>query len=109
MGKVKYSPKALEDLHRIKSHITENFGDEVAKKVLTKITTNVRRLEKFSASGIMLAGVIDVPTDYLYLFIEKDYVFYRIDGEAVHIVRVLNEQQDYMQILFGISSISEDK
>lgn len=109
MGKVEYSPKSLEDLHRVKKYIVENYGDEVGKKVLLKITTNIRQLEKFPASGVVLAGIVDVPTDYLYLFIAKNYIFYRIEGEAVLIIRVLNEQQDYVQILFGISSSSENE
>ncbi|MCO5385660.1 type II toxin-antitoxin system RelE/ParE family toxin [Desulfosporosinus sp.] len=29
MGKVEYSPKALEDLQRIKAYIIENFGVDV--------------------------------------------------------------------------------
>jgi len=36
MGKVEYSPKALEDLQRIKTYIIENFGVDVAQKALGK-------------------------------------------------------------------------
>lgn len=35
---------ALEDLKDIKRYITENQGEYVAKKILKKIITNVRKL-----------------------------------------------------------------
>ena len=108
MGKVEYSPKALEDLQRIKAYIIENFGVDTAKKVLGKITASVRRLETYPVLGVALGRMIDVPTDYLYILIEKNYVFYRIEGNIVKIVRVLNERQDFMQILFGIHTSSEE-
>ena len=34
--------------------------------------------------------------------------FYRIEGDTVRVIRILNEKQDFFQILFGISSISEE-
>ena len=103
MGKVEYSPKALEDLQRIKAYIVENFGIDVAQKVIGKITANVRRLEEYPLLGGALGSNIGVPTDYMYIFVEKNYIFYRIqEGNIVQIVRVLNERQDFMQILFVI-------
>lgn len=53
-------------------------------------------------------GVYDVPTEYRYLFSEKNYVFYHLEFDKVRIVRVLNEQQDFMQQLFGIGSDSDE-
>jgi len=40
MGKVEYSPKALEDLHKIRAYI-ENFGVDTAQEAHGKITANV--------------------------------------------------------------------
>lgn len=108
MGKVEYSPKALEDLQRIKAYIIENFGVDAAQKALGKITASVRRLEKYPVLGVALGRMIDVPTDYMYIFIERNYVFYRIEGNKVQIVRVLNERKDFMQILFGIHTCFEE-
>ncbi|MFZ7103748.1 MAG: type II toxin-antitoxin system RelE/ParE family toxin [Peptococcaceae bacterium] len=108
MGKVEYSPKALEDLQRIKAYIIENFGVDAAQKALGKITTSVRRLEEYPVLGVALGRMIGIPTDYLYIFIERNYVFYRIEGNIVKIVRVLNERQDFMRILFEIHTSSEE-
>ncbi|MCC3357770.1 type II toxin-antitoxin system RelE/ParE family toxin [Bacillus sp. REN16] len=108
MLKVKYSPAALEDLQQIRDYILDNWGESVATKVLKKITSDIRRLEQYPLSGVDLGKIIDVPTEYRYLFSEKNYVFFRIELDIIRIVRVLNERQNYMQQLFGISSESKD-
>ncbi|WP_028307583.1 type II toxin-antitoxin system RelE/ParE family toxin [Desulfitibacter alkalitolerans] len=110
MRKVEYSPKALEDLQRIKAYIIGNFGVDPAQKALGKITTSVRRLEEYPVLGVSLGRMIDISTDYMYFFIEKNYVFYRIEGDIVKIIRVLNERQDFMRILFEVhTSLEEDE
>ncbi|SCX93289.1 type II toxin-antitoxin system RelE/ParE family toxin [Alkaliphilus peptidifermentans] len=110
MWKVDYSPKALEDLQSIKAYVIENFGVDTAHKALGKITASVRRLEEYPLLGMSLGKMIDVSTDYMHIFIEMYYVFYRIEGNIVKIVRVLNERQDFMKILFEIhTSFEEDE
>ena len=52
--------------------------------------------------------MIDYPTDYHYLVVKPNYIFYRIENDTVRIIRILNEKQDLLQILFGISSISDE-
>lgn len=54
-----------------------------------------------------MEDLIKYPTDYHYLIVKPNYVFYRVEGETVRIIRVLNERQDFLQILFGFSSVSE--
>jgi plasmid stabilization system protein ParE len=101
MVKISYSPEALKDLKNIKENVINEFGDIVAKKVITEITTNIRRLEVFPLSGVNLSKNIDVTTDYYYIFTLKNYVFYRIEQDFIYVVRILNEKQEYMQQLFG--------
>ncbi|WP_088187807.1 type II toxin-antitoxin system RelE/ParE family toxin [Desulfosporosinus sp. FKA] len=108
MEKVEFSPKALEDLQKIKTYIIESFGVDTAQKALAKIIGSVRRLEEYPALGVDLGKMIDFPTEYMYIFIERNYVFYRIEDNRVLIVRILNERQDFMQILFGIHTSCED-
>jgi toxin ParE1/3/4 len=107
MTKVEYSPKALEDLQYINDYIIANWGQNIAQRMLKKITANIRRLEQYPVSGVELGKLIDVQTDYRYIFLEQNYVFYRIEYDKVQIVRVLNEQQDYMKQLFGMGSDSD--
>lgn len=104
MAKILYSPQALEDLQNIKSNILSEFRESVAQKVIKKIINSVSRLEEFPLSGVNLANNIDVPTDYYYLFTQKNYVFYRLHVNRVYVVRVLNQKQEYMQQLFTITA-----
>ncbi|GFZ30140.1 hypothetical protein CSC2_06660 [Clostridium zeae] len=106
MYKLAYSPKSLEDLQSVKDIISERHGQDTATLTIKKMINTIRRLEQFPYSGRELSRISEVQTSYLYLFTEKNYVFYRIDGDTVRIVRILNERQDFMQILFGISTVS---
>ena len=108
MPKLIYTPKAKEDLQGIKAYITANFGADKARMAMKKITTTIRQLELFPEEGPSLQNLIECLTDYRYLFICPNYVFFRIENDTIRIIRVLNENQDFMQILFGISSISEE-
>ena len=110
MMKVKYSPRALEDLQKIRASIVEKFDSEkLAEKTLRKIMASIEVLEVFPYKGVELKSIIDVDTDYRYIFGQKNYVFYRIADEKVLIIRVLNEKQDYMRILWGISEVEDDE
>ena len=102
MPKLEYSPMALNDMQHLRDYILANWGENVANRILKKMTSDIRRLEEHSLSGVDLGKIIDVPTDYRYLITEKNYVFYHLEVEKVRVVRVLNEQQDYMMQLFGV-------
>ena len=108
MAKVEYSPAALVDLQRIRDYILANWGETVVQRIMKKITSDIRSLEQYAILGVGLGNIVDVPTEYRYLFSEKNYVFYHLEFDKVRIVRVLNEQQDFMQQLFGISSDSDE-
>lgn len=103
-----YTPKAKNDLLQIRESIIEKFDDEdLAKKILRKITETVRQLITFPYLGQELSETTGFHTEYRSLFCEKNYVFYRIEGNRVCIIRILNEKQDYTRILFGISETKE--
>ena len=92
----------------MKNYLAQQFGIDKAKKGVKGITSTVRQLEHFPEEGPRLGELIDYPTDYRYLVVKPNYVFYRIEGDTVRIIRILSERQDFLQILFGISSISEE-
>ena len=100
MFKIEYSPMALEDLQQIRDYISAQWGEDAATRVLRKITADIRKLEEFHKSGVDLGKVIDVPIKYRYILSEKNYMFYFLEPESVRIIRVLNEQQDFIKHLF---------
>lgn len=108
MRKIMYAPKALEDLLGIKTYISANFGRDKAKDCVRELTEKVRQLERFPEEGQRLEELLDYPTVFYYLVVKPNYIFYRIEEDVVRIVRILNEKQDFLQILFGISSVSEE-
>lgn len=108
MLKIEYSPQALDDLQHLRAYVSTNWGDNVSKKILTKVTSDIRRLELYPMSGVNLGKKIDISTDYHYLFSEKNYVFYRIETDRILIIRVISEKQDYLHQLFDIGSDSND-
>lgn len=107
MPKLKYAPKALEDLQKIKRYVTDQFGEERAKVCLRDILSTIKQLEMFHDEGLDLGNTIEYPTDCRYLVVKPDYVFYRMENEIVKIVRVLNEKQDFMQILLGSAAFQK--
>lgn len=108
MPKLIYAPKALNDLQGIKTYIARQFGEEKAKTCVRKIISTARQLELFPGEGSSLEDLIKYPTDYHYLVVKPNYIFYRVEVDTVRVIRILNEKQDFLQILFGISSISEE-
>lgn len=99
---LRYAPKAKEDLQNIKTDIISKFvSEEIAEKVLRKLTEKARDLTVFPYMGSELVKTTGVLTDYRSLFCMHNYIFYRIEENRICVIRVLNEKQDYMNILFG--------
>ncbi len=108
MMELKYTPKAKEDLQNVKYSVLDHCGsEEIAVKVLREITKTVRNLAVFPYMGTGLVKITGVLTDYRSLFCRHNYIFYRIEGNCILIIRILNEKQDYMRNLFGIKETEE--
>lgn len=108
MPKLIYAPKALDDLQGIKAYAARQFGEGKAKSCTREITSTVKQLGLFPGEGSRLEELIGYPTDYHYLVVKPNYIFYRFEGDTVRVIRILNEKQDFLQLLFGISSTSEE-
>ena len=101
MYKVQISPLAKEDLIKIKVYLEEEFDVEIASEKIRQLLDSIRKFEMFPLLGRPLMNVIDIPTDYMYFVVEKNYVFYRLEKETVKIIRIIDTRQDYINILFG--------
>ncbi len=100
MYTVEISPTAQEDLLRTKKYVEEEFGAERAKSVIAAVVTSLSKFQEFPLLGRPLSNIIDVPTDYMYFVIEKNYVFYRLEEGTVKVIRILSTRRDFMSILF---------
>lgn len=83
-------------MRNIKRDVTLNFGADVAKRVVTNMTKTLRRLQEFEQSGISVEKTIGVPCDYLMVYTEHNYAFYRITEESIYIVDIFHEREDEM-------------
>ena len=63
--------------------MTDQFGEERAKVCLRDILSTIKQLEMLPDEGLDLGNIIEYPTDYRYLVVKPNYVFYRIENEIV--------------------------
>lgn len=75
---------------------------------MKRIGKGIRTLEIAENAGIDLYKKYGIICDYRVLIVDRNYVIYRIDEEFVRIIRVVNERQNFIQVLFGIETPSGD-
>ena len=108
MNKLEYSALVKKKMKALKKWLTEHFGEDTAKKVLTGIMDDADILIKYEKSGTNIAEMYDIDTDYWYLFTHQHYLIYRIEKGKVTIVQMFNEREDFMMKLFGISGRTQE-
>lgn len=72
------------------------------------MTSTVRRLEQFSDSGIRIAEMYEIDTDYYYVFVNHNYFIYRIEPDRVIIANMFHEKEDFMMKMFGLSGRTQE-
>ena len=108
MKKLVYSPDYKAKSKDLKKYLDLHFGENVRKKTLRKIADRLHLLQKYEDMGVAVRAVFGVETDYCFVFVAHQYVFYRIDAERIYIINMYNEREDFMQQLFGIQTISQE-
>ena len=64
----------------------------------------IRQLSEFPALGAPLSSVIHMEVSYRFLVCGHYTAFYKVDDGQVHIIRILYNRRNFMQILFGKDS-----
>lgn len=108
MKKIKYSPDAADKIREINQGISEQYGTENAKKIVKGIIDAINDLSIFEMKGPALSDLFGIDTDYRYLYVKKNYIFYRIDDECIRIINIYNEKEDFIWKLFGIETTSQE-
>lgn len=106
--KIKYTPDAADKLRELKKAITQSYGADKAIEIVKKITDAIRELGTNEKKGPAVSQMFDVDTDYRFLFISHNYVFYRIEDECIRIVNFYHEREDFMWKLFGIETVQQE-
>ncbi len=108
MKKIKYTPDAADKLREIKRAISQEYGTDVAKKIVESITGAIRGLRNYEDKGPEVSKMFNVVTDYRYLFVSKNYVFYRIEDKCIRIINLYHEKEDFMWQLFGVNTTPKE-
>lgn len=108
MKKIIYTPDASDKLRTINRGILLEYGSKKAKEIVGGITSTIRRLEDNEQMGSSVARMFGIETDYRYIYTLKNYVFYRIERECIKIINIYNEKEDFMRLLFGIETVTDE-
>ena len=108
MKKIKYTPDAADKLRGIKGAITAKYGIKKAKEIVGEITQAIRGLAINEKKGPSVDAMLGVPSDYRYIFVSKNYIFYDIEGDFIRVINIYNEKEDFMWLLFGVDTTSQE-
>ena len=100
-----YSPDALSDVDGIKEYISEVLHNPVsAQRMVEMIVREADRLAVSPEIGPRVSARFGINTEYRFLVVEKYLVIYLIESETIRIIRVFDGRQDYLRLLFPVSS-----
>lgn len=103
---LRYTPEARVDLLATKQYISvELCNPSAADRVVTYILKCCSNLKEQPCMGAELAAKTGRDTDLRYLVCGKHLTFYRIEGNYVSVVRILDGRTNYMRVLFGSESL----
>ena len=108
MRRLEYSQIVRKKLKTLKNNLSETYGENFSMQKMTAIFGRLRQLEEYGESGVRIAEIYELETDYYYVFFEHNYFIYRLEGQKVIIVNMFHEKQDFMQKLFGISGRTKE-
>ena len=108
MKQIKYTPDAADKLRALKSAISQKYGADKAKSIIKSITDTIKGLCDYEEKGPEISKMVDVLSDYRYIFVSGNYVFYRTEDKYIRIINLYHEKEDFMWQLFGIDTTPQD-
>ncbi|MDO4549525.1 MAG: type II toxin-antitoxin system RelE/ParE family toxin [Clostridia bacterium] len=96
---LQWTPKAASDLAEIKRYIGQD-DPNAALKLIRRIVDRAERLPENPESGPELREKRWPKDRIRYLTIDRYLLFYRIDAEAIRVIRVLHSARQYSALLY---------
>lgn len=106
--KIVYSKTALSKRKAIKKEIKAKYGPKRADKFSENISRAIAKLKQFPEMGVCMREKYDLDCEYYMLYIEHNYIIYRIADEMIMILEIFHEKEDFMYQLFGVVSTPQD-
>ncbi|MBR6332624.1 MAG: type II toxin-antitoxin system RelE/ParE family toxin, partial [Dehalococcoidales bacterium] len=101
MNKIEFSPEALKDIEGLEEYLISEYGKITATKNIRTVMESIRSLIRFPLQGASVWDRYGIESDYRYLFSNHNYVFYRVEDDAIKIIRIIDARCDFTRILFG--------
>lgn len=108
MKKIKYTPDAADKLRAINRAILLQYGSKKAKEIVGNITGAIRGIAYNEQKGPSVERMFGVDSDYRYIFVSNNYVFYSIESDCIRIINMYNEKEDFMWQLFGVDTTPQE-
>lgn len=108
MKKIVYSPDYKEKLVVIRDWLDLRFGKNTRTKHMAQIKERLSSLKEFPEQGMSVRAMFGVDSDYEFIYVSHNYIFYYQDEDIIHIVNIYDDREDFMYKLFGIRTTSED-
>lgn len=104
MKTIKYTPDAADKLRKLKKSLRLQYGKITADEVIKAITQSIRGLADHEKKGPSVEDMFGIESDYRYIFVSHNYVFYKIETSCIRIINLYHEQENFMWQLFGIDT-----
>lgn len=108
MKKLRYTPVYKEKIEKLRKYLDVQFGQDVRKGIFLKLHQRLKMLKSYEDMGISVRDMFGIDCDYRYLYVIKNYIFYLIEDDAIYIIDIYNEREDFMMKMFGIKTTSPD-
>ena len=91
-------------IRKIILYVAQNFGNKVALEKLNEIEKRINQLGDDPYIGTEPRYLVLKRQGYKVLMLEKDLVFYKIDEDKENVViyAVVDQRQDYLNIIRGL-------
>ena len=108
MKQIKYAPDAADKLRAINRDILLQYGSQKSKIIMGKITGAIRGLADDEEMGPSVESMFGVSCDYRYLYVARNYIFYKAEDDRIRIINIYHEREDFMWLLFGIDTTPQE-
>lgn len=109
MYKLRFTPEAIRDMEAVEEDVLAVSGrQDTADRYVDDFLDKIKAKKRFPQSGIPVIYNDELFTGFYFVHFKKYNAFYRIQGEFIEVIRILQAKSDYMAILFGEVSIDEE-
>lgn len=100
--RVVLSPQALADIQEDAAYIRDElFDPAAARRMVRKIMDRIRALARHPLAGPTIRTDSLLLQSYRHVLAASHYIFYRVEGEHILVVRVIHTGRDYERLLAG--------